>query len=109
MFLSKQWDLADARGHSKPTGKRFEFFDEDGAVPGGVRLKSRKEESKYAGYLNALKKYLDSGDDTDLMKFKNKSFLDKEGNKVTFITDKDVIDDLAIFSQLPHGDDIYIH
>lgn len=104
-----QWDLADARGHSKPTGKRFEYFDEDGSVPGGIQLKSRKEESKYATYLNALKKYQNTGDFSELAKFNNKTFVDKQGKKITFITDKDVIDDLAIFSQLPHGDDIYIH
>lgn len=104
-----QWDLADARGHSKATGKSFEYFDEDGAVPGGIQLKSRKEESKYASYLNALKKYLNTGDDTDLMKFKNKSFVDKDGKKVQPVTDKEVIDDLAIFGQIFSGDDIYIH
>lgn len=104
-----QWDLADARGHSKPTGKSFEYFDEEGLVPGGIQLKSRKEESKYASYLNAMKKYLDTGDDTDLMKYKNKSFVDQEGKKVQFITDKDTLDDLATFHELPHGDDIYIH
>ena len=104
-----QWDLADARGHSKSTGKAFQYFDEDGSVPGGIQLKSRKEESKYASYLNAMKKYLDSGDDTDLKKFSNKSFVDKDGNKIQFITDKDTLDNLATFYELPHGDDIYIH
>lgn len=104
-----QWDLADARGHSKQTGRRFEYFDEDGSVPGGIQLKSRKEESKYASYLNAMKKYLDTGDDTELMKFRNKSFVDNEGKKVQFLTDKDTLDNLATFNELPHGDDIYIH
>lgn len=104
-----QWDLADARGHSKPTNKSIQYFDEDGSVHGGIQLKSRKEESKYGSYLNALQKYLDTGDDKELMRYENKTFVDKKGKKIQFITDKDVIDDLAVFGQIFSGDDIYIH
>lgn len=103
-----QWDLADARGHSKPTGKTMQVFDENGVIQGGVQLKSRKEEHFYGQYLNDLKKYLKTGNDDYLKKWRDKTLRDANGNKLPFVTDKDVIDDLAHFSQLPSGSDIYI-
>lgn len=103
------WTLDDWRGHGKPTGKRIDFFDDKGRLIGGMQFKNRWEESKYTSYLNAQKKYLATGDDSGLKKFKGKAVIDKEGKKHKLITDKETLNTLEKFGQLPSGEDIYIH
>jgi hypothetical protein len=103
------YDLNDARGHGMPTGKIFNFFDEKGLVEEGIRLKNRQEETKWASYLNAQKKYLKTGDDTDLKKFLGKSFVDFQGNKHEFITGKELLSRLEKVGELPSGNEIYKH
>jgi len=103
------YDINDARGHGKPTGKVFNFFDDKGLAKEGIRFKNRQEESKWASYLNAQKKYLKTGDDTDLKKFAGKSFVDTQGNKHEFLTAKELLTRLEKFGELPSGNDIYKH
>lgn len=103
------WTLADWRGHGKPTGKTFEYFDQQGRFPYGIQLKNRQEESRYASYLNAVKKFQDTGDDSDLKKFKGKTVKDINGKKHTLVTDKNILGRLIEFDQLPSGNDIYLH
>jgi hypothetical protein len=103
------YDINDARGHGKPTGKVFNFFDEGGEVQEGIRFKNRQEESKWASYLNAQKNYLKTGDDADLKKFAGKSFADSQGNKHEFVTAKELLTRLEKVGELPSGNDIYKH
>lgn len=103
------WTLDDWRGHGKPTGKTFQFSDEKGRLTEGIQFKNRREENKYAKYLNAQKKYLATGDDSELKKFKGKTVIDKDGKKHKLITDKETLNTLEKFGQLPSGENIYIH
>jgi hypothetical protein len=103
------WTLADWRGHSRPTGKTFEHFDQQGRVPEGIQFKSRQEESRYASYLNAVKKFQETGDDSSLQKFKGKTVKDVDGKKHTLVTDKNILGRLIEFDELPSGNDIYLH
>lgn len=103
------YDINDARGHGKPTGKVFNFFDDKGFVEEGLRFKNRQEESKWATYLNAQKKYLQTGDDTELQKFAGKTLVDALGNKHQLITDTEILNRLERFGELPSGNDIYKH
>lgn len=103
------WTLADWRGHGKPPGNTLEFFDQQGRVPEGIQFKSRQEESRYASYLNAVKKYQDTGNDSDLKKFKGKTVKDVDGKKHTLVTDKNILGRLIEFDELPSGNDIYLH
>ena len=102
------WTLDDWRGHGKPTGKTFQFFDEQGKFTEGLQFKNRQEEYRYASYLNAVKNYLETGDDKELKKFKGKSVMDVNGVKHKLVSDKEKLNTLARFSELPTGEDIYI-
>lgn len=102
------WTLEDWRGHGKPTGKTFQYFDELGELPEGIQFKNRQEESKYATYLNAVQKYQKTGDDSELKKFKGKAVVGKDGSKHKLVTESETLNRLAHFSQLPSGEDIYI-
>lgn len=102
------WTLDDWRGHGKPTGKSFRFFDEQGNFVEGIQFKNRQEESKYSHYLNAIGKYLSTGDDSELKKFKGKSVIDKNGTKHRLVTKTEKVNKLARFGELPSGEDIYI-
>ncbi|MDA8336466.1 MAG: hypothetical protein M0Z41_16010 [Peptococcaceae bacterium] len=101
--------LDDARGHGKPTGKTFQFSDESGLIGGGVQFKNRSEESRYAKYLNAERKYLATGNDSELKKWTGKTFILKDGSKVTALTDTEVLQKLSKIDELPKGNDPYIH
>ncbi|MEM3442263.1 MAG: hypothetical protein QXM86_00170 [Candidatus Bathyarchaeia archaeon] len=102
------WTLEEARGHGKPTGNTFKFFDESGNIAGGIQFKNRREESKYASYLNAQKLFLQTGDDSELKKYKKVYFVDKDGNKHKAITEKNLLRRLEEFGELPSGEDIYL-
>ena len=103
------WTLEDWRGHGKPTEKVFQYFDDQGKFSEGIQFKNRQEEGKYASYLNAVKNYLDSGEESDLKKFKGKTVIDKDGQKQKLVTNKETLNNLARFSELPSGEDIYIN
>jgi hypothetical protein len=103
------WTLADWRGHGKPTGNTYDFFDEQGRIVGGMQFKNRQEESRYASYVNAIQKFQDTGNDSDLMKFKGKTVKDVDGKKHTLVTDKNILGRLIEFDELPSGNDIYLH
>jgi len=104
-----QWTLADWRGHGKSTGKSIQFFDKDGKYTEGIQFKNRREESKWSTYLNAVQKYLNTGDDSKLKKFKNVSFVDIDGHRHEAVINKETLNRLAIFNELPSGEDIYIN
>lgn len=103
------WTLADWRGHGKPTGKTFEYFDQQGRITEGIQFKNRQEEGRYASYLNAVKKFQETGDDSDLQKFKGKTVKDINGKKHTLVADKNILGRLIEFDELPSGNDIYLH
>lgn len=105
-----KWTLAEARGHSKPTGNGWKVSNEDGLLTEHVIWKNRKEESYYASYLNDLKAVMDGHlEQAELNnKWKGKSFTDIEGNKHRAITEKDTIIRLAEFNELPTGPDVYL-
>jgi hypothetical protein len=103
------WTLADWRGHGKPTGTTFDHFDQQGRDPEGIQFKSRQDESRYASYLNAVKKYQETGNDSDLKKFKGKTVKGVDGKQHTLITDTNTLGRLIEFDELPSGNDIYLH
>lgn len=107
------WTLDEARGHSKPTGHKWDFFDKKGRFEGRVEFKNRKEETKYAEYLNALKDYLEAGNEQKLKDWQKawgkegKHFITKDGVKHKVVLDKETLNRLAHFDELPTGDDVY--
>jgi len=103
------WTLAEARGHSKPTGASWQVSDEKGLLPDRVVWKNRKEDSYYGSYLSDLDKLL-----SEEMKYadfkkkwKGKTFTDINGVKHKAVTDRDVLARLAEFDELPRGVDVY--
>jgi hypothetical protein len=103
------WILEDWRGHGKPTGKTIDFFDARGRFPEGIQFKNRQEESRYTSYINAIQKFQNTGDDSDLKKFKGKTVKDVDGKKHILVTDKNILGRLIEFDELPSGNDIYLH
>ncbi|WP_092476149.1 hypothetical protein [Desulfotruncus arcticus] len=105
-----KWTLAEARGHSKPTGNRWQVSNDQGLLSDPVVWKNRKEESYYASYLNDLKAVMAGNlEYTEFNnKWKGKTFTDIKGNKHQAITEKDTIIRLADFNELPTGPDVYL-
>lgn len=105
-----KWTLAEARGHSKPTGNQWKVSDKKGLLAEPVVWKNRKEESYYASYLNDLKAVIAGNIEyTEFNnKWKGKTFTDTKGNKHQAITDKDKIIQLADVNELPTGPDVYL-
>jgi hypothetical protein len=103
------WTLKDYRGHGDPTGETFEYFDGQGRISEGIQFKNRQEESRYASYLNAVKRFQDTGDDSGLKKFKGKTVRDIDGKKHTLVTDTNTLGRLIEFDEMPSGNDIYLH
>ena len=107
------WTLAEARGHSKPTGNTWRIFDETGLFEERVEFKNRKEETKYAEYLNAVKDYLATGDESGLKTWFKRwgrdanQFILKDGTKVKTVTDLETLSRLHEFGELPSGEDLY--
>lgn len=62
------------------------FYDERG--PTTIRIKSSKAASLIGQYHAAIKKYTETGDDSNLLKFKGKAILDATGKKYEFNTNK---------------------
>jgi len=103
------WTLDEARGHSKPTGNKWQVSSEKGLLQDQVVWKSRKEESLYAEYLNNQKAVLNGELNYAefAKKWKNKTFTDSKGQKHKAITDREVLTRLAEFDELPAGPDVY--
>jgi len=108
-----QWTLAEARGHSKPTGNTWQIFDDSGLFTEKAEFKSRKEETKYSEYLNAVKKTLESGNDSGLKIWSKKwgkdanRFILKDGTKVKPVTNIHELARLDEFNELPSGAEVY--
>jgi len=102
-----KYDLATIRGHGKPSGATWTVFDEDGKLPNRISLKNRVEDSKYSRYSNAVGKYRDTGDYTELEKFVGKYYVDNQGVKHKFVTDVELITKLAKVGELPSRNDLY--
>jgi len=108
-----QWTLAEARGHSKPTGNTWQISDSAGLFSERVSFKSRKEETKYSEYLSATKKTLESGDDSALKAWFKRwgrdanQFLLTDGTKVIPVTNMQDLARLDEFNELPSGAEVY--
>jgi len=108
------WTLAEARGHSKPTGGAWQISDEQGKLPGMYEFKNRKEESKYSEYQNAVQADLKSGSDDALKAWKKrwggqaKEFITIDGQKIKPVTDIPTLQRLDEFNELPSGAEIYV-
>jgi hypothetical protein len=64
-------------------------------TPRGVRevaIRGLKQASQLGKYWAAVQKYLQTGDDSALLRFKNKSFTDASGNRHLFPTDLKQLD-----------------
>lgn len=107
--FAPQWTLTEARGHGKKTGNVWQVFDEQGKF--NSEFKSRKEETKYSEYLNAMKKMLKG--EPEAMKAWEKrwrgrtEFILKDGTKVKPVKDIETLRLLEDFRELPLGEDIY--
>lgn len=64
-------------------------------VPGGVRgvvIRGSREASRLGKYWAAVQKYLQTGDDSPLLRFEGRTFTDASGNRHLFPTDLKQLD-----------------
>jgi hypothetical protein len=60
-----------------------------------IATRDSRQSSLVGGHWAAVQRYLQTGDDTALLKFKNKSVIDDNGRRHRFLTDLDELDRLA--------------
>jgi hypothetical protein len=72
-----------------------------------ITVNDSRTASKIGRYHNAVKKYLETGDDTELKKYEGKTIKDAQGNNHTFETDPEVIDEISEGIEEPEFYDIY--
>jgi hypothetical protein len=72
-----------------------------------VTIADSRAASKIGRYHNAVKQYLETGDDTELMKFKGKQIKDINGGMHAFETDTEALDIIAEGIEEPEFYDIY--
>lgn len=98
--------LKEARGHGSYE-KQMVYFDPKTLTERLITPKNFKQASLLGKYHNAVKKFLLTGDASELAKFKGKKLLTKDGNKLPFVTNPEVIKKAARFGQIP-AEDIYL-
>jgi hypothetical protein len=72
--------------------RTLNFLTPRGTVP--VTVHDSRTATDIAEHMNAVRKYVRTGDTSELERFKNKSFV-TAGRVRRFVTDTDVLDDLA--------------
>jgi hypothetical protein len=60
-----------------------------------ITVRDSREGSKVGGYWSAVRKYLQTGDDSDLQKFRRIRILDASGKRVRLLTDVNELDRLG--------------
>ena len=73
--------------------RRMEFLTPHGYVP--LEPADSREATKLAKYQNAVRRYIELGDEVQLGKFKGKTVRSRDGARIEFLTDLDAIDRLA--------------
>ena len=85
---------------------RVMAINENGRIV-SIEVRDSRTASKIGRYHNAVKKYLETGDDTELKKFEDTKIRDAQGNTHTLETDADTIDEIAEGIEEPEFYDIY--
>ncbi len=101
----------DQRGHWKPKAtdrlyRSMRFHDATGWF--WVEPANSKEASKLAAYQSAVKRYLETGDDRGLRKFKRMMLKTRQKTSLPFLTDLDQLDRLGKAGELSY-EDLYQH
>jgi hypothetical protein len=63
--------------------------------PVEVATRNSREASKAGKHSAAVQRYLETGDDSALRRFKGKHIIDSQGNRVALLTDLDELDELG--------------
>jgi hypothetical protein len=71
---------------------------EDGRVD--VATRNFREASKAGKHSSAVERYLVTGDDSALRRFKGKYIIDAQGNRIALLTDTDELDRLGSAGEL---------
>jgi hypothetical protein len=82
------------------------FYDRDeGYIP--IITRNSRDRSKIGKYLSAVGKALETGDDTELKKFKKMNIVDANGNAHNFETDLDALYEIEEAQEEPEFLEIY--
>lgn len=68
--------------------------------PVEVATRNLREASKASQHSAAVQRYLETGDDSAIRRFKGKYITDAEGNRVALLTDLDELDELGFAGEL---------
>jgi hypothetical protein len=68
--------------------------------PVEVATRNFREASKAGQHSSAVERYLETGDDSALRRFRGEHVIDAEGNKVALLTDLDELDELGSAGEL---------
>jgi ribosomal protein S21 len=71
---------------------------EDGRVD--VATRNFREASKAGKHSSAVERYVDTGDDSALRRFRGKYIIDAQGNRIVLLTDLDELDRLGSAGEL---------
>jgi hypothetical protein len=93
--------LNNGRYAAKPNDDLFRpvtVVSEDGRVD--VATRNFREASKAGQHSSAVQRYLETGDDSALRRFRGKYIIDAQGNRVALLTDLDELDRLGSTGEL---------
>ena len=68
--------------------------------PVEVATRDFREASKAGKHSSAVQRYLETGDDSALRRFRGKYIIDAQGNRVALLTDTDELDELGSAGEL---------
>ena len=93
--------LKSGRYAAKPNDRLFRpviVVSENGRVE--VATRNFREASKAGKHSSAVERYLETGDDSALRRFRGKYIIDAQGNRVALLTDTDELDELGSAGEL---------
>ena len=93
--------LASGRYSAKPNDHLFRpviVVSENGPVE--VATRNFREASKAGKHSSAVERYLETGDDSALRRFRGQYIIDAQGNRVALLTDTDDLDELGSAGEL---------
>ena len=93
--------LDNGRYAAKPNDRLFRpvtVVSEDGRVD--VATRNFREASKAGKHSSAVERYLETGDDSALRRFRGKYIIDAQGNRIALLTDLDELDRLGSAGEL---------